>query len=90
MSVATIKLNVPIKGEGGQDLLEIVFPRRPIGRDLIGTSMDMTYNDLFTIAARVLNVPPTVLHQMDLSDIMQLNKVVAGFLSSSQPTGEKS
>lgn len=90
MNVATIKLNFPIKDEdNATEIKEIVFPRRPIGKDLVGTSMDMSYNDLFVIASRVLNKPPSVLHQMDLSDIMQLNGVISGFLSPSPKTGEK-
>jgi hypothetical protein len=92
MSVATIKLNYPIKDEDGKtDLSEIAFPRRPRGGDLIGTSgLDLNYNDLFLVTARVTNKPPSVYHQMDLSDVLQLSKVVANFLQNSPQTGEKS
>jgi len=91
MTVATIKLNFPIKGEDGKDLSELVFLRRPKGKDLIGTSgIELTYPDLFLVAGRVLNIPPPLLSEMDLSDVMQLSKLVAGFLSNSLPIGEKS
>jgi hypothetical protein len=90
MSVATIVLNFPIMDETNVEMKEIVFPRRPIGKDLIGTSMNMDYDDLFVIASRVCNKPPLVFHRLDLSDIMQLNKAVSTFLLPSPKIGEKS
>jgi hypothetical protein len=82
----TVALAYPIKVEGA-DVTTLTL-KRPKTLDL--KVMDQAKGDTDKTArliARLANVPPSSVDQLDGSDFTALSEVVAGFLRPPQPTG---
>lgn len=82
------KLTKPLK-HGDKSVSELTFTRTPVAKDLRGMSLrelDKTDN-LIALVGRLTDTPPSVIEQMDLTDLMGVMEVVTAFLPSGPRTG---
>ena len=87
MEPIVIKLTVPLT-HGAETITELRITRRPTAGDLRGVKIsELTFDDIITVASRLVALPPSVLNTMDLSDFTELSGVIGAFFGSGQPTG---
>ena len=87
MEPIVIKLTVPLT-HGAETITELRSTRRPTAGDLRGVKIsELTFDDIITVASRLVALPPSVLNTMDLSDFTELSGVIGAFFGSGQPTG---
>lgn len=80
MEPIVIRLQTPLT-HGTETITELRFTREPQVRDMRGIKIrDMTFDDVLLLVSRLVNVPPSVLGQMSMSDFAGVGEVVAGFL----------
>ena len=83
----TIELRTPIK-HGSKEITELTFNRELKARDLRGISLDaLNADSIITVASRALDVPPSVIGELAISDFMRVSQVVSGFFDDSPLTG---
>ena len=71
-----------------ETITELRITRRPTAGDLRGVKIsELTFDDIITVASRLVALPPSVLNTMDLSDFTELSGVIGAFFGSGQPTG---
>lgn len=87
MEPIVIKLTVPLT-HGAETITELCITRRPTAGDLRGVKIsELTFDDIITVASRLVALPPSELNTMDLSDFTELSGVIGAFFGSGQPTG---
>lgn len=87
MEPILIKLTVPLT-HGAETITELRIVRRPTAGDLRGVKIsEFSFDDIITVASRLVGLPPSVLNTMDLSDFTELSGVIGAFFGNGQPTG---
>ncbi len=72
---------------GGENVTELAF-RRPKARDLRPLPMgELKAGDLLDLAARLAEVPPSLLDELEAEDAMAVMALVGGFTDASRKTG---
>lgn len=82
MEPIVIKLTVPLT-HGAETITELRITRRPTAGDLRGVKIsELTFDDIITVASRLVALPPSV-----LNNFTELSGVIGAFFGSGQPTG---
>lgn len=82
-----ITLKKPI-GPAHEPVTELVIKREPVAGDLRGMKLgNMTFDDIITLGARLVNEPPSTLSQMSVPDFNRLSEILAAFLTDGPETG---
>jgi len=84
--IKTIPLEYPVE-HGQETITELVFMRRPKAKDFKGLPMQLGFDELMTILGRLTGQPPSVIGEIDTTDLMNAVEVVTDFLPSGQTTG---
>lgn len=84
----TVPLRHPVK-HGAEELTELVATRRLQAKDFKGIkSTEIMFDDMLTIISRLFAIPPSVVGELDVSDMMRAGEVINGFFGRGQKTGE--
>jgi len=87
----TYKLETPVT-HGETTISELVFNRRPMGKDVKGIRLSQIDlgDHVILLTARLTNNPPSVIEKLDFADIASLGEVLSSFLQRGQKTGRES
>lgn len=86
----TFKLNHPVK-HGDETITELVFKRRPVGRDSRGIQMTRLDDGdtLVPLISRLTNNPPSLIDRLDLEDLIACGGRLADFFQTGRMTGSE-
>lgn len=87
MDPILIKLNVPIHF-GTETILDLKI-RPAKAKDLRDLPLDPKVGDLLNVAAKLASQPPSVMDELDPTDLGEVMAAVGKFMGSGQPPGEK-
>ena len=84
----TLQLKHPFS-RGTETIKELTFSRRPKGKDWKGIPLsNMKMDDMMTMAHRILEVPISLIEELDTEDLMSVVEVMTSFLPNGPTTGE--
>ncbi|MEX2630031.1 MAG: phage tail assembly protein [Tistlia sp.] len=91
MAGTTVKLTYPIEAHG-KTLTELVLRRPTLGtlkhlKLSDNMTAELSGDDLISIVASLAGIPPSSAEQIDVDDLEEVGKAVAGFFEKSPPTG---
>jgi Phage tail assembly chaperone proteins, E, or 41 or 14 len=82
-----LKLNHPVQ-RGTEEITELKAERRLQAKDFRGIkSTEIMFDDMLTMISRLFTVPPSVVNELDVTDMMAAGEVINGFFGSGPKTG---
>ena len=83
-----VKLEYPVQ-HGTEEITELKTERRLQAKDFRGIkSTEIMFDDMLKMISRLFAVPPSVVNELDVVDMMAAGEVINGFFASGQKTGE--
>lgn len=83
-----VQLKHPVH-HGSEEITEMKAERRLQAKDFRGIkSTELRFDDMLTMISRLFAVPPSVVNELDVEDMMSAAEVVNGFFASGRGTGE--
>lgn len=86
MEPIIIKLQTPINF--GSDKITELKIRKPFAKDFRDMPLEPKMGDLLDVTAKLSGQAPSVIDQLDPTDLMEVMAVVGKFMRRGQPTGE--
>jgi len=87
--VAVVTLKHPVS-HGSEEIKELVAERRLQAKDFRGIkSTEIKFDDMLTMISRLFAIPPSVVNELDVEDMMAASEVINGFFGTSPRTGEE-
>lgn len=87
MNTKTLKLKHPVQ-HGETTITELTF-RRPKAKDFRPFPAKPQLGDILDLAGRLCAQPKSVIDELDVEDMTEVNELVGGFMPSGPETGNE-